>query len=91
MINPPTDLRGKFLESLGSKRAFSPLRGCRQKRGHGEVKPRVKCDGLIRDPEITIELFNLTAQCGEVAPNTSGIADIVVRTEETIECGFDER
>ncbi len=43
------------------------------------MKPRMKRNGLLRDPEIVIELFNLTAQSGEVASNATGIADIVVR------------
>jgi hypothetical protein len=43
------------------------------------------------DPEIVIELFNLAAQSGKLASNASGIADIVFRTKESIESGFDER
>ncbi len=55
------------------------------------MEPRVKGNRLIRDPEIAIELFNLTAQSGEVASNAGGIADIVVRAEKAIKCCFDER
>jgi len=55
------------------------------------MEPRVKGNRLIRNPEITIELFNLTAQSGEVVSNASGIADIVVRAEKAFKRGFDER
>jgi len=55
------------------------------------VESRVKSDGLIRDPEIAIELLELTAQSGEPARHGRGIADVVIRTKETIEGGFDER
>ena len=51
----------------------------------------MKGNGLIRDPEIPIELLNLAAQSGEVAPYCRCIADIVIRTQEAIEGGFDER
>jgi len=51
----------------------------------------VKGNGLIRDPEIAIELFDLTAQSGEVASNTGGIDDIIVRAEEASKRCFDER
>lgn len=91
VINPPSDLRGKFLETLCPERACCSLRGHRQYRRHGEMKPRMKGNGLIRDPEIAIELFDLTAQSGEMAPNARGIADIVVRTKETLKRCFDQR
>jgi hypothetical protein len=55
------------------------------------MEPRMKRNRLIRDPEIAIELLNLTAQSGEVAGYASGISDIVVRAEETIKRCFDER
>jgi hypothetical protein len=42
------------------------------------MEPRVKGNRLIRDPEIAIELFHLTAQTCEVASDASGVADIVV-------------
>lgn len=51
----------------------------------------MKSDGLIRDPEIAIELLELTAQSGETARHCSGIADVVIRAKETIEGRFDER
>ncbi|MFY9954825.1 hypothetical protein [Bradyrhizobium sp.] len=51
----------------------------------------MKRNRLIPDPEIAIELFNLTAQSGEVVRHCRGIADIVVRAEETIKRRFNER
>lgn len=55
------------------------------------MESRVKGNRLICDPEIAIELFNLTAQSGEVASNTGSIDDIIVRAEEASKRGFDER
>ena len=55
------------------------------------MESRVKGNRLIRDPNITIELFNLTTQTREVTSNASGIADIVVRAEKAVKCSFDER
>ena len=55
------------------------------------MEPGVKGNRLIRNPEIAIKLFNLTAQSGEVTSHASGIADVVVRAEKAIKCGFDER
>ena len=51
----------------------------------------MKSSRLIRDSEIAIELLELTAQSGEAARHGRGIADVVVRAKETIECCFDER
>jgi hypothetical protein len=55
------------------------------------MKSRMKRNRLIPDPEIAIELFNLTAQSGEVVRHCRGIADIVLRAKEAIEGCFDER
>jgi hypothetical protein len=55
------------------------------------MESRVKGNRLIRDPEIAIELFNLTTQTCEVTSNTGSIADIVVRAEKAFKCGFDKR
>ena len=55
------------------------------------MEPRVKGSRLIRDPEIAIELLELTAQSGEVARHGRGIADIVVGAKKAIERCFDER
>ena len=90
-IDAPSYLRGKFFESLGPERACGPLRGCRQQRGYGEMKPRMKSSRLIRDSEIAIELLELMAQSREAARHGRGIADVVVRAQEKIEGGFDER
>src|SRR5580693_8377038 len=66
-IDAPSYLRRKFFESFGPKRAGSPLLARRHQRGHGQMEPGVKSGGLIRDPEIAIELLELAAQSGEVA------------------------
>ncbi len=50
----------------------------------------MKGGGLIRYPEIPIKLLKLSAQSGELACHASGFADVVVRAEEAVECGFDE-
>ncbi len=55
------------------------------------MEPGVKSSRLIRDPEIAIELLELTAQSGEVARHCYGIVDVVVRAKETVEGCFDER
>ena len=55
------------------------------------MEPRVKGNRLIRDPEIAIELFNLTAQTCEVTSNARRIAYIVVRAEKAFKRGFDKR
>lgn len=89
MINPPSDLGCKFLKTLCPKRARGALRGYRQYRCHGKMKPRMKGNRLTRDPEITVELFHLTAQSCEVASNAGGIADIIIRTQEALERCFD--
>ncbi len=91
LIDASSDLSCEFFETLGSKSACRPLCRDRQQRRHGEVEPRVKSNRLIRDPEIAIELFNLTAQSGEVTTHASGIADVVVRAEKAIKCCFDKR
>jgi hypothetical protein len=67
LINAPSDLGCKFFKSLCTKRARRTLRGYRQYRCHGEMKPRMKGNGLIRDPEMAVELFDLAAQSCEVA------------------------
>ena len=51
----------------------------------------MKDNGFTYNPEIAIELFNLSAQPGKPASYASGIADIIFRTKESIESGFDER
>ena len=91
MINPPSDLGCKFLKTLCPKCACSSLRGHWQYRCHGQMKPCMQGNRLTCDPEITVELFYLTAQSCEVASNTGGIADIVIRTQEALERCFDER
>ena len=60
LIDASSDLDSEFLEALGSKCTCRPLCGNRQQRRHGKMEPRVKGNRLIRDPEIAIELFNLT-------------------------------
>src|SRR5882724_2634348 len=55
------------------------------------MESRVKSDGLIYDPETTIELLKLTTQSGKPARYRGGIADVIVRAQETIEGCFDER
>src|SRR5229473_1264851 len=55
------------------------------------MKPRMKSSGLIRYSEIAIELLELMAQSREAARHGRGIADVVVRAQEKIEGGFDER
>jgi hypothetical protein len=54
------------------------------------MESRVKSDRLIRDPEIPIELLELVTQSRETARHRSGVADVVVRAEETIERCFHE-
>ena len=51
----------------------------------------MKSSRLIRHSEIAIELIELMAQSGETARHGRGIADVVVRAQEKIERGFDER
>ena len=51
----------------------------------------MKSSRLIRNPEIAIELLDLVAQATETARHRRGIADIIVRAQEKIEGGFDER
>jgi hypothetical protein len=84
-------LRGKFFESLGPKRAGSPLLARRHQRGHSEMEARVKSSRLVRDSEITIELLELTAQSGEVVQHCCDIVDVVVSAKETVEGCLDER
>lgn len=67
LINSPSDLRCKFLKTLCPKRARRPLGSHRQYRCHGEMKPRMKGNRLIRDSEMAVELFDLAAQPCEVA------------------------
>jgi hypothetical protein len=55
------------------------------------MEPRVKGNRLIGNPEIAIELFDLTAQSTEVVRHCRSIADVVVRAEETIKRRFNER
>jgi hypothetical protein len=55
------------------------------------MEARVKGNRFTYDPEIAIELLNLSAQSSKLASYASGIADIVFRTKESIESGFDER
>jgi hypothetical protein len=90
-IDAPSDLRGKFFESFGPDRAGSPQFARRHWRGHGEMEARVKSSRLIRNPEIAIELLELTTQSSEVAHHGRGIADVVVRAKVAIERCFDER
>ena len=51
----------------------------------------VKSSRLIRNSEIAIEVFKLTAQSSEVTRYCSRIADVVVRAKVTVEGCFDER
>jgi len=55
------------------------------------MESRVKGDGLIYDPETAIELLELTTQSGKPVRHCSGIADIIVGAQETIEGCFDKR
>src|SRR6266700_580108 len=89
-IDAPCYLRGKFFEAFGPEHACSPLLARRHQRRHSQMEPRVKSSRLIRDPEIAIELLELTAQSGELVRHCRGIADVVVRAKETIERSFDE-
>ena len=84
-VNPPSYLRGEFLESFGPERDADR---CAAAGSSGEQRRdgiRVKSDRLIRDPEIPIELLELATQSRETARHRSGVADVVVRAEETIE------
>jgi hypothetical protein len=54
------------------------------------MEARMKDNGFTYNPEIAIELFNLSAQPGKPASYASGIADIIFRTKKSIEGGFDE-
>ena len=53
------------------------------------MEARMKGNRFTYDPEIATQLFNLTAQSGKLASNASGIADIIFRTKESTESGFD--
>jgi hypothetical protein len=55
------------------------------------MESRVKSDGLIYDPETAIKLLELATQFGKPARYRSGIADVIVRAQETIEGSFDKR
>jgi hypothetical protein len=90
-MNAPPDLGGEFLEALGPERTRSMLRRGRHWRRNGQMESRVKCDGLIHDLEIAIEVVELTAHPGEPTGHCGSIADVVVRTEEAIERGLDKR
>jgi hypothetical protein len=89
-IDAPSDLRGKFFESFGPEGAGSPLLARRHQRCHSQMEPGVKSSRLIRNSEIAIEVLELTAQPGEAARHCRGIADVVVRTKETVEGCFHE-
>src|SRR6266576_1826144 len=54
------------------------------------MESRVKSDRLIRDSEVPIELLELVTQSRETARHRSGVADVVVRAEKTIERCFHE-
>jgi hypothetical protein len=90
-LNTPFHLRGEFLKALSPERTRSTLRHTLEWRRNGQVESSVKSDGLIHDPEISIEVLELTAQRSEAACHQGGIADVVIRAKKMIERGFDER
>src|SRR6266567_7271287 len=55
------------------------------------MKPRMKSSRLIRYSEIAIELLELMAQSREAARHGRRIAEVLLRAQEKIEGGFDER
>ncbi|MDT9702498.1 hypothetical protein, partial [Streptomyces sp. P17] len=73
-IDTPFHLRRELFETFGSERASRSLGGRRQYRCHSQMESRVKRYRLIHDPEIPIELLELTAHGRELASQCRGIA-----------------
>ena len=51
----------------------------------------MKGSGLVGDPEVAVELLELTLQPRQVVRHCRGIANIIVGAEKAIEGCFDER
>ena len=50
----------------------------------------VKCDRLIHEPEIAIELLEMTTHGRELTGQCHGIAEVILRSQLTIEGLFDQ-
>ena len=76
----PFDLRGEYFETIAPKHTSGSQLRDRQGRCDGEVVTRMQSDGLTDDPEIAIEVFELTAHADKPARERPVIACIGIRT-----------
>ena len=88
-MNPPCNLRREFLESFTPKSARGTLVRGPEGWRNGEVVTSVQGDGLTRDPEIAIELRELTTHPVE-ARQRGAIALVAIRVEVAIERCLDD-
>jgi hypothetical protein len=89
-LNAAPDLCSKFVETLGPKHAGSALVRGRKHRCHGEMKARLKGDGLIYDSKTAIEFFELAAHYGKATVYRE-IVGVIVGAEELSEGSLNER
>jgi hypothetical protein len=66
-MDPPSDLGGEDFEAFEPESTRGAVRRGRERRRNGEVISSVQADGLIDDPEITLELLKLMTHPVETA------------------------
>ena len=90
-MDTPPDLRGEDFEPLTSEDTGRALMSLRERRCNGEVISRMQRNGFVDDPEVSLELFELTAHPIE-APQQCGVVDGFGRgIEKAFEGGLDDR
>src|SRR5262249_29609952 len=87
-MNAPSNLRGQYFEPLGAKSAGCALLGRGQRRRNRQVIPRMEGNGLTHDPQIPIELLELTAHPVQAPQERNVITRVAVGIEVARERGL---
>ena len=90
-MNTLADLCSEHFEPLQPKKTGSALVRLRHGRRNSEVESGVQGDRLIDDPQLALELFELTAHPFEAAPQRGVVAALGAVRQKLAQRSLDDR
>ena len=90
-MNTLADLRSEYFESLQPKKARGALVRLRHGWRNSEVESGVQGDRLIDDPQLALELFELTAHPFEAAPQSDIVVGLGAVGQKLTQRSLDDR
>ena len=90
-MNTLADLRGEYFEPLEPKKTRGALVRLRYGRRNRQVELGVQGDCLIDDPQLALELFELTAHPFEAAPQGRVVVGLGAVGQKLAQRGLDDR